>query len=95
MGDTSLRPETHSEETELQKVTDYLKCYELLSKDCINKFNETYLQEYNEYHKGNDELHSDYFMITKLYDINEVNQILIPLKNFFFLLNDIFSYRLL
>jgi hypothetical protein len=77
MGDPSLRSETYSEKTELQKVTDYLKCYELLSKDCINKFNETYLQEYHEYHKGKDELHYDSFLIIKLQDINEVNKILL------------------
>jgi hypothetical protein len=77
MGDPSLRTETYSEKTEPQKVTDYLKCYELLSKDCLKKFNETYLQEYNENHKGNVELHYDSFIITKLEDINEVNKILI------------------
>jgi hypothetical protein len=49
---TSLRIESFSNKTEPKKMEDFIKCYELLSKDCYKVFNNSLLAEYNQYFKS-------------------------------------------
>ncbi len=54
MSDTSLRIESFSNKTEPKKMEDFIKCYELLSKDCYKILNDSFLDEYekDEYSKS-------------------------------------------
>ncbi len=52
MSDTSLRMESFSNKTEPKKMEEFIKCYELLSKDCYKVFNNSFLAEYNQYFKS-------------------------------------------
>jgi hypothetical protein len=73
MGDPSLRTESFSNKTEPKKMEDFIKCYELLTKDCYKIFNNSFLAEYNENYK------SDYpnygsFIMDRLGNIDYVSK---------------------
>ncbi len=52
MNQSSMRVESYSNKTEPKKMEDYIKCFELLTKDCYKTFNDSFLAEYNEKYKS-------------------------------------------
>jgi hypothetical protein len=54
MRSSFARNDSFSNKTEPKKLEDYLKCFELLSKDCVKKFNDSFNEEYKEYYVRND-----------------------------------------
>jgi hypothetical protein len=73
MSETSLRIESFSDKTEPKKMEDFIKCYELLSKDCYKIFNGSFFDEYNQNFKSN---YPDYgrFIMSRLGDIDYVSK---------------------
>jgi hypothetical protein len=47
MSSSNARNDSLSNKTEPKKLEDYLKCFELLSKDCVKKLND--LAEFNNF----------------------------------------------
>jgi hypothetical protein len=74
MSSTYQRTESYSNKTEPKKLDDYMKCFELLSKDCVKKFNDSLIEVYKQYYE-NDLLDYKSFVFDKMGYIYYVSEV--------------------
>jgi hypothetical protein len=85
MGNTYQRTESYSDKTEPKKLDNYMKCFELLSKDCCKKFNDSLIDECKKYYE-NDLSNYKSFVFDRMgyiYYVSEVKTCLIFYENFY------------
>ncbi len=87
MSNIHQRTESYSDKTEPKKLEDYMKCFELLSKDCYKKFNDSLIEEYKQYliYNGNGLSNYKSFVFDRMgyiYYVSEVKTCLIFLWKF-------------